>query len=440
MLNARTLLRNFSALALFATAAWADTIVLKSGDKLEGKVLNETDTEVTVEVKITASIKDERIIKKADIEKIEKIQPDEQAWGTIKGIALSNESLDQSDYTNAVNMLGAFIAQFPQSAHAAESKEKLAQFEEEKKRVESGEMKLDGKWLSAAKVQEERAQINGRILLSRMKRLAAAGQYSEALNVYDAIEKSFNGTAAYPDAVALARQTAPLLKTAAEQRLTQLKQLAEQNKMRLANTQGADRVQLEAMLKQQQAATESAVAASERSGARWVPLNPANERSIASLISRVASEAGRFASQPVEKMRQSVQSAQAAQAALDAGDLVKADASLKEASSAWSNNELIKRIQPKLAELQKAAMAAKTAAAKADAEAAALAAKATPTPKPKPTPEPAPVAQEEAAPKKESSSIFAAPVFWVLLVFVLGLAALAKKFLGKRQEDNTLDQ
>ncbi len=440
MLKTRSFVCTLSAFALLATAGWADTIILKSGDKVEGKILSETDTELTLEVKITASIKDERILKKADIEKIEKIQPDAEAWAGIKAIALGSESLEQSDYSGAMSLLGTFVAQFPQSAHAAEAKEKLAKFEEEKKRVEAGEMKLDSKWLTAAQVQEERAQISGHILLSRMKRFAAAGQYAEAMNVFAAIEKTFSGTAAYPDAVVLARQTAPLLKTAAEQRLAQLKQLLEQNKARLANTQGADRVQLVGMQKQQQAANEATLAAIERAGVLWMPLNPANERSIGALITRAAGETSRLAGQQVEKMRQSVQAAQSAQSALDAGDIAKADASLKEASSAWSNNELLKRLQTKLAAQQKIAMAAKTEAAKADAESIALAAKATPTPKPKPTPEPAPVVETVQTPKKESSSFLGSPVSWVLLVLLLGLAALAKKFLGKDPSENILDQ
>ncbi len=438
MLKTRSFVCTLSAIALLVAAGWADTVILKSGDKVEGKILSETDTEVTLEVKITASIKDERVLKKTDIEKIERIQPDVEAWAGIKAIALGSESLEQSDYSGAVNLLGTFIAQFPQSAHAAEAKEKLAKFEEEKKRVEAGEMKLDSKWLTAAQVQEERAQISGHILLSRMKRFAAAGQYVEAMNVFAAIEKTLNGSAAYPDAVVLARQTAPLLKTAAEQRLTQLKQLLEQNKARLANTQGADRVQLEGMQKQQQAANEANLAAIDRAGVLWMPLNPANERSIGALISRASGETSRLAGQQVEKMRQSVQAAQSAQSALEAGDLAKADASLKEASAAWSNNELLKRLQSKLAAEQKIAMTAKTEAAKANAEALALAAKATPTPKPKPAPEPAPVVATVEPPKKEPSSSLGSSVFLVLLL--LGLAALAKKFLGKNPAENILDQ
>lgn len=441
MLHARFYVRTFTTLALFATAAWGDTIILKSGDKVEGTILSETATEIVAEVKINASIKDERVIKKADIEKIEKIQPDEDSWSAIKGFALGNESLEQGEYAGAVNRLGTFVTQFPQSPHAADAKAMLAKFEEEKKRVDIGEMKLDGKWLTAAQAQEESVQIKGHILLSRMKRHAAAAQYVEAMNAFDVLEKNFGGSASYADAVALARQVAPLLKTAAEQRLVQLKQLVEQNKARLANTQGAERVQLDALQKKQIAATEASVAAIERSGVRWYPLNPANERSIASLLSRIAAEPSRLISQRVEKMHESVQFAEAAKVAIEAGDLLQAETALKDANSAWSNNEIAKRLQPKFTELQKATLEAKAEAEKAAYVASMNTPKATPTPKPTPVPTPAPAVVEEET-KTGEPSLLAKPIVWIIIVLLIGFAALAKKSLSRKttqQEDADIE-
>ena len=58
----------------------ADTVTLKSGEKLDGKILNETDTEVTISVQVSATIKDERVVKREDIATVEKVQPDEVAW------------------------------------------------------------------------------------------------------------------------------------------------------------------------------------------------------------------------------------------------------------------------------------------------------------------------------------------------------------------------
>jgi hypothetical protein len=202
-------------------------------------------------------------------------------------------------------------------------------------------------------------------------------------------------------------------------------------------------LQLDALQKKQAAATEASVAATERSGVRWTPLNPSTERTVSIIISRAAAETNRLVSQRVEKMRESVQIAQTAKEALDAGDVVKADAAIREASAAWSNNEILKRLVPKFDELQKATIAAKLEAEKAAYTASLQAANAAPTPKPAPTPTPAPTAAVEEETTTAEPSLFAKPAFWVIIVLLIGLAALANKFLSRKatqQEDGDIEQ
>ena len=280
MLKPRLSLSALAALLGLAVTGFADTVTLKSGEKLEGRVTNETETEVSIEVAVTASIKDQRVIKKSDVAKIEKVQPDLEAWEDLKKVDVGPESQESADYQRAINLLNGFVTQFPQSAHAAEAKTKIGQFQAEQKRVEAGELKLGGNWMTADEVKEERMQINGRILLGRMKASMAKGQFVEAMNAFDAIDKTANGSASYPDAVVLARQILPALKNAAEQLKTQVKAQADERKRRLQNVQGAERLQLEALQKKQVTQTDALVASYEKSGVKWLPLSPANEKSL----------------------------------------------------------------------------------------------------------------------------------------------------------------
>ena len=66
--------------AMVCATALADTITLTTGEKVEGKIIGETATELTVSVKISAAVTDEQVIPKARIAKIDKEQPDELAW------------------------------------------------------------------------------------------------------------------------------------------------------------------------------------------------------------------------------------------------------------------------------------------------------------------------------------------------------------------------
>ena len=433
MLKPRLSLSALAALLGLAVTGFADTVTLKSGEKLEGRVTNETETEVSIEVAVTASIKDQRVIKKSDVAKIEKVQPDLEAWEDLKKLDLGPESQESADYQRSINLLNGFVTQFPQSAHAAEAKTKVGQFQAEQKRVEAGELKLGGNWMTADEVKEERMQINGRILLGRMKANIAKRQFVEALNAFDALDKTANGSASYPDAIVVARQILPALKDAAEQLKTQVKAQAEERKRRLQNVQGAERLQLEALQKKQVAQTDALVASYEKTGVKWLPLSPANEKSLTALSSKATSELSALGRHNIERMKASLQATDRAKEAIDKADGNAADAALKEATSAWPQNEYIKRIQPKVAEAK-----AKAVALAKEEEAAKLAAsKIKPAPKAT-TPEPA-TAVVTDEPKKEGS-IFGSPVFWIILILILGLAAYAMKKLGKKSGDESEDQ
>ena len=328
----------------------ADTVILKSGEKIEGKLLNETDTELTLSVQITPTIKDERVIKKSDVEKIDKVMPDEIAWAPLAALTPGPDSLEKNDCERVITALGYFLSSFPTSPHAKQAKERLELFQVDQKRIERGEVRMDGTWLGKEKVEEARIQIAGHILFNRMKTHATAGRSIEAMLVFDQLEKTFSGSASYPDAISLARKILVGLKPVVEQQQARLKRKIEDDKVRMKTAQGAEKVQLEALLKREQTMTDATVSAVEKSGAKWLPLQPANERSLTATMTRLNSETTRLNALPIEKMEQSFKSADEASVALAAGNLADAEKALNEATSAWSKNEIADRLKKKLTE------------------------------------------------------------------------------------------
>lgn len=416
------------------SALYADTVTLKSGEKLEGKILTETDAEVTMSVQITATIKDERVVKREDIAKVDKVQPDEEAWAALASIAPGTESLERDEYDRARTALGYFTSTFPKSPHAALAQSRLDQFTAEQVRVSVGEVKLNGQWLPKDKVQEERIQIAGKILLNRMKRAAAAGQLSEAMANFDQMEKSFAGSLSFPEAVELGRRVLLTLRAAVEQRQAALKRRVEDEKQRLLTSKGADHAQLDEMIKKERITTEATLAASERAGVKWLPLQPANERSLSALMSRVNTETTRLNGLRLEKMEESAKASQEAATALASGNLDAAEKALKEALSAWPENELAKRTQVKLTDAKKAASAPKPAT-----PTPAPAQKQRPSASTGPAPAPAVVADAE---QSAETSFFKRPIFFIAVAVVVAFGAVAGKMIAKSRAsaDNVIDK
>ncbi len=435
----RTATALFAALHCLCGALPADTVTLKSGEKLAGKILSETETEVTMSVQISATIKDERVVKREEIAAIDKVQPDELAWAAMANFVPGTESLEREEYDRIRTALGYFTSTFPKSPHAALAQSRLDQFTTEQVRVSVGEVKLNGQWLPKDRVLEERVQIGGRVLLNRMKRAVAAGQFAEAMATLDQMEKSFPGSLSYPEAVELARRVLPALSAAVEQRKEALTRQTDDEKVRLKASKGAEHAQLEALLKQEKTRTEATLAASERAGVKWLPLQPANEKSLASLLSKVGSEMTRLNGLKLEKMEDSARLSQEGAAAFAAGNFDAAERLLKDATSAWAENELAKRTQVKLTEAKKAAIAPRTpppapAAPPKRGPSASSHAAATPAP--------ALASQAESAPPEEPKSLLKKPAFFIGVAAVVAFGAVIGKKIAQTRASaaNVLDR
>src|SRR2546422_5610697 len=96
------------ALFAFACRVCADIVTLKSGEKIEGKILNETATEITIEFKVSASISDQRTVPKSDIASVEKPKPDEVLYQTLKNLKPGPNSFRPDAYDTIVAQLKAF--------------------------------------------------------------------------------------------------------------------------------------------------------------------------------------------------------------------------------------------------------------------------------------------------------------------------------------------
>ncbi|HEV7405140.1 MAG TPA: PTPDL family protein [Chthoniobacteraceae bacterium] len=377
---------------LLPTAGRADTVILKSGEKLEGKIVGETAADYTVDYKAGAGITDTRTVLKSDVEKVVKETPDDLAWQQLKTLQIGAASLPVGGYEGPMHLLQGFIAQFPQSPHAGEAAQALKGFEADKQRVDDGEVKIEGKWISKEEVQKERYQINGRAVYSYMQDLARHNDLVGALNAFDKLEKEYPGSSAYPDAVPLARQLVEKLKPTADQMLKSWQYQKGERDAATKMMPDAQRIQTAAAQKGEQDRLDAALEASTKGGVKWPPLQKQHEKTLSTIIAKTQPELTRLNALPVEKMRQSLQLAQQAREELAKHDLEAADTAAKDATKLWSANELATR-------LQKEVTAQKTLAKAATPVPVAVAATPAPhaaqAPAAKTTTAPPPVSPEE---------------------------------------------
>src|SRR5688572_29303260 len=124
----RLLLTAFAGTS-FIASGFADTVVLKSGEKIEGKIKSETDAEVIIESK-SGGIVDEQTVKRADIQSISKEEADAAAWAPLAPLKPGANSLPSAaSYDAYINPLKAFATQFPTSKHKDAAEKAATEFE-----------------------------------------------------------------------------------------------------------------------------------------------------------------------------------------------------------------------------------------------------------------------------------------------------------------------
>lgn len=420
------LLPFLASFALMA-AAWADTVTLKSGEKIEGKVTAETDTEMTIEI-VAGGVVDERKVAKADVAKVDKMSPDELAWAPLQNLKLGDNSLPAEQYDLTIAPLKDFTTKYPESKHRSEAEQILGDFDGEKARVSGGEVKLNGKWMTKEEVERERYQIGATIAVNYMKSQAARGDAVGAMNTFEIIQKQFEGARAYLEAVGLARQVTASLKTAATQRLAALPAENAERERGIKANAGLEKVQLKQEIETEKRNNDNALAEAKRAGLKWPPFLRRSEAALKDLVKLSTDAQSKLAQVDLAKAAQSIQLAADIRADLDRQDADSAGKKIRQAQQLWPKNELLVRLNAEQTEL----------AATLKAAATPTPAPSTPTPTPKAGPKATPVSVnapsvgEEPAESSNKLFLIVGAVLFAVLAFV-GWTAY-KKVVRKSNE------
>ncbi|MGB8356861.1 MAG: PTPDL family protein [Chthoniobacteraceae bacterium] len=369
--------------ALYATSS-ADTVTLLSGEKLQGKIISESASEVTLDIHVSAAISDQRTLRRDEIQKIEKTPPDDIDFEPVKDLKPDPLIAQPAVIDADIARLNAFLTQYPQSSHCAAVKTLLEAFKKEKDHLTTGDVKYYGTWISKSQAAERKLQLEGVGLYVTMRSQAASGDFIGALNTFDQLDKSDSTTRIYPQAVLLDRKVLEALDQQVNRDIAKLKNHVEEWSQGLAVTPDTQKPQIIAAQKAEQDKYDAIIDAAGKSGVKWIPLLPGSAKDLDALAALATSENARLTVLPLDKMNASVQIVDKARQAFEAQDNDKTDALLKQAVTLWPQNEDATYLQKAVTDLRAEEAKKAEAAAKA-------------TPKPTATPKPSAAAAQPAS-------------------------------------------
>lgn len=361
--------------------AFADTLILKDGTKIRGEILGEGPNGITIECRVTPTIKDQKIVAKSDIEKVEKVSPDQKDFQELGTLDTPPTVTDTSFYDPLIDhKLPEFIAKYPDSTLNPKACERLKSLTEERDRVQRGDRRLESVWISASEMAADPYQSGALVKFTSIKAVAASNNTVEALKEYEMLEKSYPGSAVIPDAVPIALQQLQQLLTqvalAKANAEIELKSISN-SIVALEKSRADEAKKLKDAMLQYENNAKSAMTVAGADGSKFFPVFQKSKESLAALQALVLSERTRLNQYPLSTMREGIAAAKEGLRMIKAEKIMEARDQLALSQRLWPanyDNTKLKLLADRL-EADIAAKGSEEAKQKAAEEAAAKARK-----------------------------------------------------------------
>jgi len=362
---------------VFSLPALADTIVLKSGEKLEGRIVASTPEEVTIEVDFSPTIKEHQTVQRSQIDKLEQLGDDEIAFREIAALSAPDTATSPAVFDRLIaDKFTPFLKAYSYSKHAPEVRAKINALAEEKTHFANGEIKFRGRWLTAQEYAETKGQVEPEVILIQMRELSDRHDDPGLLNAFQAFDKGlYTGAEAYPEAVDLARKSIAVLEAQVVTQQRRLPLIEAEAKKAVDLSPEAERPKVIAAQQAQKARDRLNYEAIKQLGVPFIPIISGNAEALAALGQAVAAEKARIAKLDTAAWKRSIALVGQARQCLAKSEITEAEKAVDSAAALWPTNSQIAALKDQIAKKKAALAASSEAQAKVAADAADLAKK-----------------------------------------------------------------
>jgi hypothetical protein len=273
----------------------ADVFVMKSGQQVEGLLLGEDPAGYRVEVKVSAGIKDERVLAKEDVSEVRRSAVANDEFTRISKLVPTPDLLGERDYNRRIREVEKFLNASPAAAQSVQAKEMLETLKFEANEVLAGALKINGKMVSAGDYRLDAYDMDARVAGIRIRRLVDAGDYVRALRAFELHEKNFANSEAHRDLIPLMGRVVSAHVSELEDMLVTLDARLKEREIGLQRMSAIARrdAQLAIADEAAQMATLSKAEADAKAG--WLTVDPYSKVSIEQGLAFARKQEGRFA-------------------------------------------------------------------------------------------------------------------------------------------------
>jgi hypothetical protein len=282
---------------LFATLpAAADTLTLKDGTVLEGKILKKEADVYVIEYKVnkSGSIKDIKRVPRSQIERVVEIRPDEEAFAKLATLVPTPDLLSAEDYAARIQSVREFLAKYPDTLKKKEADVLAEKLAAEAKIIEAGGRKLDGQLISGEEWRANAYDLDARTVERKIRDALKANRTLDVLRAFAELEAEFQPSASFRTMVPIVVAVMKNLRKKVEISLGSFEARMEKQASDL-DGMGAARDSVKRAIEQKQAALEARYQAEKAANQQWVTPSPDHRQSLEDCASVLDSELSRLA-------------------------------------------------------------------------------------------------------------------------------------------------
>lgn len=290
----RNLCCSACVMAALALSAEADTFILKDGSRIEGSIIREDATSYLIEVRVTKSIKDERIVAKDDIVKVEAEKKDLTAFEPLSHYIPVPDALTADEYSARIAAVEKFLKDYPDSSKASQAKAILSTLKNEANEILAGGIKTNGKISTAAEYRANMLDIDAGIREAQIRALLNGGHHLEGLRAFSGFDRDFSNTKARAALLPVIIQAINAYLAETERSLAGYDARAKEREVGLQRMQPDDRRQTQAALAEEAAELEKQLKAEKDAKVGWVTPHPSCKLSLEETLTFAKSEITRL--------------------------------------------------------------------------------------------------------------------------------------------------
>lgn len=259
---------------LFATPLSADTIVLKTGQKYEGKVISEDATSYLVSIQVTKSIKDERKFLKDNVAEIIKESPVEKDYEALGSLIPTPDRLTAKNYEDRISRAKAFIEKYGQTDQGKKVQTDIAILMSEHATISAGGTKINGRLISADELKMNTYEVDAMIISSDIVRFAQQGTNHLALRKWDTLKQDYPNSEAYIKSVPAVTRILQIYKSQLEKELSTVDHRMEKREKIVMSLDDADRSRAEGTIMQKKSSYEDLIEKEKKEmKTRWLTID-----------------------------------------------------------------------------------------------------------------------------------------------------------------------